>query len=343
MIYIGNKSVELLRKHIQKIPCKTCGCEQEHLLIIYCKAFHFGILYPLKWWSSDKKGILICNNCKRDTTLDAASLEELPHKIQQYYNETKVPKHHRFPTFIFFGSLLILGLVMMFTVFNALFTIMKPVQSKLTGEWREEYARYKMFIYPDQTISLIGKDTIIYTHYTVDRQNIIINFSDYENSINKFQIEPLNVFDSEKIDFQFHKVGDNFTEDLYYPKRNQWRIKPKQPQNNQQIKAKILQYLNFEVSKYENAVKNELNISENDPNSPLEFAQNGIATTYESQDRWRYIFNNDEDWYKANDIIDNEFPTDFKPSEYNENLFQRNIDFLKKMISNIKNSKLEYL
>ena len=127
------------------------------------------------------------------------------------------------------------------------------------------------------------------------------------------------------------------------PKNNQWRLRPNKNQNYQEIRKKVLECLNFELRKYENAVKNNLAQTQYDPNTPIEFALNGIGTSYESQERWRHIFYNDDNWDIANDIIEHEFPTDFKVKGYDNKLFQRNIDFLKEMITNIKNSRLEYL
>lgn len=339
MIYIGNKTILLLEKQILDIPCSACKENTEHLLKIYAKAFHFGLFYPLKWWSSDKKAILVCKKCGRDTPISESNLDEVPPKIARYFKETKLPFRHKLPTFLFFGSILVLGLVFMGAIISFFINILSPIDGKMKGRWEEEFDSYTMYIYPDRNVTFISTDTLFYGKYHIDGSNIIFDVGSNQSISNKFNLEPLRLNSINGEDLQFKRFDKDPIIGLYEKGLSNWRLKPKAPLTDAQLKTKILQLFQFELKKFEIAKEKNLDFINQDPNSPIRFADNGIRTSIGEQYQWRYIFYNDEEWEKANEILHKAFPQKFDIKKFDTKLFDRNIEFLKIYIKNVKSLK----
>ncbi len=336
MIYIGNKTILLLQKQILNIPCTSCTQDTEHVLRIYGKAFHFGILYPLKWWSSEKKGLLICKKCGRDTPINDANLDDVPSKISNYYKTTKLPFRHKLPTFVFFGTLLLLGLLFMGAIVSFFINIMSPIDSKMKGRWSEEYDTYIMYVYPDRQVTFVGQDTIFYGNYHVDGPNLIFDLGSNESIANKFDLDPLRLENVNNEKIQLERFDKDPLIGLYERGQSNWRIKPKNALTDAQLKNKILQLLEFEMKKFEIAEEKNIDFINQDPNSPIRFADNGIQTSIGEQYKWRYIFYNDAEWEKANTLLHQAFPKNFEIKKFENKLYERNIAFLKLYIKNIK-------
>ena len=343
MLYFGNRNEELLEKNINDLSCSHCESVSNQKLIIYCRALTVGIFYPLKWWSFDKKGFLECTKCGNKSLFDSENIKNQPSKIIRYFDETKLPIKHRIPSYFLFGSIFLTAFLMIFILGKTMFILVQSPENALSGQWNEEYGRYTMYVYDDKTYTLLNRDTIIYGNYDVDGVHVTFDFLGRASTFHKFNTNPIRLYDRENVDFEFERIRNNPFDDLYTQKQNRWRIKPYQPQNNDQIRQKILNYINFEITKYEIVKEKDLKYIDIDPNSPLTFALNGIATSREYQNRWRSIFHNEDDWLKANKILEEEFPSDFKISSYKYHHYLRNLDFLKALKYNIEHSTLAYL
>ena len=343
MFYFGNRNEELLEKNINGLSCHHCNTETNQRLVIYCRALTFGIFYPLKWWSFDKKGFLNCKKCGNKSYFDHVTIQNQEPKIRNYFNDTQLPLRHRIPSFLLFGSIFMSIFLFFFLFAKSFYTIFQSPNNVLPGVWKEEYGRYKMYIHDDQSYTIINNDTIAYGNYDIDNFNVTFDFLGRATTFPKLAIKPMRLYDYQNIDYDFERINDNLYGDLYAQKNNRWRISPKNPQNANQIKNSILNYLRFEIKKYEIALEEEIQYIDIDPNSPLTFGLNGIATSIENQKQWKSLFYNDDNWNTANIILEEEFPYDFKIRSYKDDYFQRNLDFLKELEGNINQSKLEYV
>lgn len=339
----GTRRVELLRKYIQELHCKYCEEKTEHVLIIYCKAFVFGLFYPFKWWASDKESVIICKKCNHETLISEND-KNFPAKILLYNKETKIPFRYKFPTIALIGSLIILASLMLFGFFSVIVDVLTPINTKLRGKWRNDTDMYSVYVYPDKQFTIIGQDTIIYGKYTQNGRTISFPFIGGENEIDKRQGFPLRLRNSENMYFTFNKIGKTTEYDeLFRKENNLWRIRSESPESNEEIRRKVLGYLQFEEKKLEKALKDHIEFIETDPNAAVVLAMNGIQVNYYSERKWRYLFNNDESWGKANEILHSEFPKKGTINKSEENIFKRNLDFLKEYIKNVKASDLKYL
>ncbi|MGC4129931.1 MAG: hypothetical protein QM564_10380 [Bergeyella sp.] len=339
----GNQNYEILRKYIQEIDCVHCEEKTEHLLVIYCKVFVFGLFYPLKWWASDKKGYMKCRKCGRDNDVSEQN-PEIPAKVLNYSSETKIPVRYKLPSYLLIGSLILTSTLILVGFFSAFVTILTPVGSKLQGKWQNDYQLYQIYIYKDRTYTAVGRDTIMFGSYKIEKGIVDFPFAGKDNKIPKNQAIPLVLHDLEDTTFRFEKQRKlKSFDDIYRAENNTWRKKPSAPQNNQQIRNKILQYLEFEKNKFQNGVDANLDFIENDPNSVIIFALNGIQVNLQSEEQWRYIFYNDDEWAKANEIMHKEFPKNILLDSEEKNLFKRNVNFLNAYIQRIKNSDLKYI
>lgn len=343
MFYAGNKNSELHRTYIQNIYCKHCEENTEHLLVIYCKTFVLGVFYPFKWWASEKKGYIQCRKCGTRTDISEQN-PDIPAKVLNYFSETKIPVRYKLPSYLLIGALILISSLMIFGFFSLIVGIFTPVNTKLRGYWEDEYKVYQLYIYKDKTYTAINHDTIVFGNYKNEKAIIDFPFVGKENKIPKNRAIPLVLKDSANDTFRFHKIRktENFDE-VYRKEYNRWRIKPTQPQTHTQIRTKILQYLEYEKFKYEKAIENKVEWVLSDPNEVVIFAMNGIQINGNSELKIRYLFYNDEDWIKATEILHREFPKNTVLNPNQENLFQRNVDFLKVYIQRVKDSDLSYL
>jgi len=339
----GTRRIELLRKYIQEIFCNYCETKTEHLLIIYCKAFVLGLFYPFKWWASDKESVIICKKCSRETLI-TENENHFPAKIHLYDKETKIPFRYKFPTIAFIGSLIILGSLMLFGFFSIIVDVLTPINTKLRGKWRNDTDMYSMYVYSDKQFTIIGQDTIIYGKYIQNGGTINFPFIGGENEIHKNQSFPLRLKNAENMYFTFEKIGKTSGYDeLFRKENNLWRTRSQSPESNEEIRNKVLGYLQFEEKKLEKALQDNIEFVEIDPNAAVVLAMNGIQVNYYSERKWRYLFNNDESWGKANEILHSEFPKKGTINQSEENIFKRNLHFLKAYIQNVKTSDLKYL
>lgn len=341
MIFAGIKNYEILKQYIRDIDCESCKKPTEHILIIYCKAFTLGLFHPFKWWAYDKKGYIQCTKCGTETNI----LKEyhLPQKILNYYHQTKIPYRYKLPSILLFGSLVTFGLLIMVGFFSAFISFIKPIDSKLKGQWKDEYGVYKLYIYDNNQYTVVGYDTIVFGQYSRNKNIIEFPFMGNNNQMSKSQIPPLLLYNADNEKYKFSKTKEDGLKNIYERENNFWRNKPNKPQSNEQLRQKILAYLRFEKNKFQTGVNKNLDFIEADPNAPLIFAMNGIAAKDQSLERWKYTFFNENDWEKANMIIIEDFPKKFKLNEKEKNIFKRNIDFLNFFINKIKTSKLQYL
>jgi len=343
IFYAGTRRTELLKKYIQDIYCKYCDEKTEHILILYCKAFVFGLFYPLKWWASKKDGYLICKKCGREThVLDPN--ENIPQKVQNYFNETKIPFRYKFLSIALISSLIILGCFILFGFFSVIINVMTPINSKLRGKWEDEYSVYQMYIYNDKNFTVVGQDTIVYGNYIQKNGVISLNFMGKDNIIYKQMNLPLVLTDHENTSFSFNKLGklEPF-DDVFRKENNLWRTKANAPETNEQIRKKVLDYLQFEKNKLDKALKYNIEFILNDANAPVILAVNGIQVNKNSERKWKYLFYDEESWVKANEILHSEFPKEGTIDKEEENVFKRNAKFLQAYIENVKSSKLDYL
>lgn len=343
MFYAGNRNTEILRKYIQDIPCSHCEENTEHLLIIYCKTFVFGIFYPFKWWASDKKGYMKCRKCGKETAITENN-PEIPAKVLNYFTETKIPFRYKLPSYLILGTLISISVAMFFGLFSVIFSVFTPLNTKLQGKWQDEYSVYQLYIYKDKTYTAVGYDTIAFGKYRYEKGMLDFPFIGGENEIPKINAIPLVLHDSADDAFRFEKIRKlKEFDDVYRAENNKWRTKPSKPQTNAEIRNKVLQYLEFEQFKYEKAVEEKVDFVEADPNSAIVFAVNGMQVNGNSEQKFRNLFYNDEDWIKATEILHHEFPKDFKLNPDEKNLFKRNVDFLKLYIKKVKESDLSFL
>ena len=343
MIYAGNRRIEILRKYIQEIYCKFCDEKTEHLLIIYCKAFLLGIFYPLKWWASDKNGYMKCRKCNRETQISEKD-ENVPAKMLNYFQETKIPFGYKMPSFVLIGSLITFSCLLLFGFFSVIMEVLTPVNSKLRGKWKDDFSVYQMYIYPDKQFTIVGQDTIVFGKYTQNNGVITFPFIGGENQITKTQTFPLVLTTASNDRFTFNKTGKTEKiDDIYKSENNKWRTKSPIAESDEQIRKKVMDYLEFEKNKCEKGLEYEVEFFQNDPNSPIVFASNGIQVSFYSVDKWRFLFHNDQSWEKANKILNEEFPPKGTLNFDEENLFKRNSDFLKAYIYRVKTSDLRYL
>lgn len=343
VFYGGNKKTELLRKYIQNIYCKYCDENTEHAFVVYCKTFVLGLFYPIKWWASDKNAYLYCKKCQRETAVPNPD-EPIPQKIENYYNDTKIPFGYKLPTIGLISFLIGFGCLILFGFFSVIVEFMTPINTKLKGKWENDYRVYNTYIYDNEEYTIIGQDTIAFGKYTRNGNVINFPFMGGENEIMKNQALPLVLRDSVEDKFSFNKIGKIDDFDVIYKKENNaWRAKSNVPETNEQIRKKVIGYLEFEKKKFEKDIEVDLDFINADPNAPVVFAANGIQVNFYSVDNWRYLFNNDESWEKANEILHSEFPGKEHLAKEEKNLFKRNADFLKAYIQKVRSSDLAFL
>lgn len=337
----GTKNTSILEKYISDIECKTCEGKTEHLLVVYCKTFVLGLFYPLKWWSWDKQGYMKCRKCGRQTEVSEDDMN-LPPKIYNYYKQTKVPLRYKVPLIVTLGSLILIGLLVVGGFFSALVSVITPVEGKIVGTWKDEYNTARLYVYKDSKYTYVGSDTIIFGEYKKNRGEIHFPFYEKENIITNYNISPLRLNNNLGGSKTFVKTKNEETSDVYRKEGNLWRIRPNHKESREELRSKILALLKFEKTRFEKALENKDNFVVDDPNSPIYFASNGYAVDEGTMLKWKYLFYDDEDWEKANRLMQKEFPREFRADQDNS-MFLTSIDFLKLYTKKIEEADLKFL
>lgn len=343
MIYGGNRHTELLEKQILDIDCQHCGQKSEHYLLIYCSSFVLGIFYPLHWWSRKKEGFMRCKKCGTKTKINDSS-ENLPRQIANYWRETKIPFTHKLPTILSIGAFMIFGYFLIFKMAAGVISALEPAEKKLPGKWEDTYKVYSLYFYHNNEFTALGYDTIAFGKYSIDKEMVHIPLFGVENSIPKNLPEKLPLTDHIGDKFSFGKTtGPEKIYSIYRQEKNRWRIQATKPQSDAELRQRILDYLNFELEKFKIADEEDLPFVDSDINSPLTIAANGYQVSAQSTEKWRLLFHNDLDWQRANEILLEEFPREFKGDPEEKNLFDQNVRFLKMYIEKVKTSDLRFL
>lgn len=342
IFYAGSRKQLLLDKILQNVDCPICEKKTEQILQISCKATVFGLFYPFKWWAKDKKLVTKCTSCQTIST--EKNIEILPKRITDYYQNTAIPFRYKLPSYIFFGSIIALGITLFVVAVSSVSNFLTPINAKIRGEWEDENALYKIYVFPDKQYSVIGYDTVFFGKYYQERNTIHFTFLGKENLIKKHNLPPLSLVGDGSNAHYFKKIEDiNPFDTIFREENNQWRKKSLNPESIEELRLKVIGYLDFEKKKFELALQNNLEVVPKDPNAPVVFADNGIQVNFQSVDRWRFLFNNDKSWEKANEILHHEFPPKGTIQKDEENAFKRNTEFLKAYIQIIKASDLSYI
>ncbi len=343
MIYGGNRHTELLDTQIRDIKCEHCKQNTEHQLIIYCSSFVLGIFLPLHWWSRKKEGYMRCKNCGTRTKITDQS-ENLPKKIVDYWNETNIPFYHKLPTILAVSALFITGYFLIFKMASSVFTILQPAEKKLSGRWEDTYNVYALYFYDDQQFTAVGYDTIAFGKYEIEENAVKIPLFGVENEIPKSQIIEIPLQNHLGDRYRFTKKADlEKFDEIYRAEKNLWRKKAVKPQTDEELRQRVLQYLTFEMEKFRIADEEKVPFVREDVNGPVVFAANGYQVNSQSSEKWRLLFHNDLDWQRANEILLEEFPREFKGDPNEENMFDQNVRFLELYIRKVKASDLKFL
>ena len=241
--------------------------------------------------------------------------------------------------------MLFLAYFIFFKIFTSILPLFKSTEDKLSGEWNDANDLYSIIVYEDKNYTIIGYDTVMYSKYELTSKELTINFLGKENIINRAVIsDKMELENRQDEPYYFYKnEKENKIAEVYRKENNQWRNVATKPQTNQELKQRVLDYLQFERKKFQLAFDEEVDFVKSDVNGPVVFAFNGFQVNSISEQKWRYLFYQDEDWLKANQILNKEFPFNFKADSDEINLFDRNLKFLDIYIENVKKSKLEYL
>ena len=343
MFYAGLRKTELLHTYIWDIKCNSCQQESEHELLITCDALCFGIFYPLKWWARNKEGYLKCKNCGRTSVVDENNLN-LPPKVINYYNQTKIPFAYKLPTLVIFPSLLLIGYFFAFKIFSTVMSVMQPAEKKLPGKWQDDYQVYTVYFFDDKQYTAISYDSIMFGKYSLEGESFRMSLFGTENELPKRNLVKMPLTDHRNGEYTLVKKNDyEKFQEVYRHNLNLWRNKPTKPQSDEELRKRVLDYFNFEREKFKIGDEEDVPFIDSDVNGPVVFAANGYQVSGRSAEKWRYLFYNDTDWERANEILLEEFPKEFKGDPNEQNLFDQNVRFLNLYIQKVKGSDLKFL
>lgn len=343
MFYAGTRKTELLTTYIRDIKCNGCHENTEHFLQIYCDAFVFGVFYPLKWWAWNKEGSLKCKNCGRVSTVDENNLN-LPPKILNYYQQTKIPFRYKLPTLTVFPGMLLIAYFFIFNIFSSIFSALQPAEKKLPGKWEDEFQVYTVYFYDNKNMTVVNYDSIAFGNYQIDENFVHFSIFGKENSVPKKQLTAISIMDFQDENYLLKKQRNSEKiDDIYLEEKNVWRKKPAKSQTDEELRKRVLDYLHYEREKFKIADEEKLPYVVNDVNAPVVFASNGYQVINRSTEKWRSLFYNDIDWERANEILYEEFPKEFKGDPNEKNPFDQNVRFLSLFIQKVKGSNLKFL
>jgi len=141
--------------------------------------------------------------------------------------------------------------------------------------------------------------------------------------------------------FYLYKNRDRYANqenDPYSIVYNKWRIKPQQQENQQQIKERVLNHLEFLRMIFKDADdKNRTTVSYNFFNTPLIIASNGIALKYfeDIQEDWSKNFFDSAQAHTGYRELRKSFSKKINHLQ-TDNLFEKKTDMFRQMIENVK-------
>lgn len=89
---MGIQEVVIHQGFLTSCPCDNCGETEENKITVLCKVFTLGrvFLTPLKWVAWDRRAYVICNSCKKESSLDELT-GPVKVKADKVFNEKKIP------------------------------------------------------------------------------------------------------------------------------------------------------------------------------------------------------------------------------------------------------------
>jgi len=101
----------------------------------------------------------------------------------------------------------------------------------------------------------------------------------------------------------------------------------------------VLEYLFFCKRKFDWALEEDVEFIENDKISPIAFTSSGVWFSDESLEEWKPVFNTNENWTLANQILIDNLPKKFEFKE-EKSSFKNLSDILQLYINNVEKYKL---
>lgn len=326
------------------LACKNCKIENETQLFISCKTLVFGpIIFGINWWAWGKKASTYCRKCHHRE--DVIINNQTENEILNDFNEAKIPIKYRAGggVLIVFASFLLLSFIIHYgdIASKKIVSFLESPQEKVTGKWINNNDEV-VYFFKDMTYTAIIDDSLFTGNYKFNSQETKIIISNINNQ------EEISLENEGKINLKYDNHVSKYLKDKsieisndnpYHLSNQKWRVKSHLSESKQQVKNRVLQYLNFCKSKFEWGLENDIYYLDGDSVSPIEFSSGGILFSDESLKEWKPIFNSEENWSLANQILIKNLPRDYKFKEVNNN-FENYRDIIQLYISNVEKNIL---
>ncbi len=190
-----------------------------------------------------------------------------------------------------------------------------------TGRWTNDETKEAFVLMPDKISN--GSASYFVQETTTPQGNIVFSFFDSF----PFEVEPV-----ERIEVQ--GIATKTDLDPFKASMHLWRKKPAVPETNDQIKLRVMQYLQFLEALYTHALENKLqNPGGTWYPQPIKFYTNKVSMAYADElVDWYNCFYNDEQGIEGYKLISGAL-RNVKIKGDNDN--SRNVDCVKQLLANL--------
>ena len=293
--------------------CPNCKEKNKNTITTYCQSFVTG---PIIWFVWGKDAFIDCKNCEKALPYHNAQ-DEIKSKSDVIFKRTKIPMGYRIAPFI-----LLLALMIPFSkqIHKQYLYFTTPPQEKMTGVWWSKLSDAQLIVFDSQSYALLADDSTYLNKYTSKDRDVKIKLNK-ENDLGDYMLLKdtiaLTINTEEPHVFSLGYSNPFVGKNPFTSKLNQWRNKAKTSENKEQIKKRVLGYLEYAKAKYKWASDNHLEFIKLEKIEPVLFASNGTKIDEYSSYNWQYLFYNQEESQLAFKMLKDAFPKDFDSSERN--------------------------